>query len=308
MKKYVTIYKIAIILFVIVILVGCLSYKFGISPVSKNSELVTIEITENSTYLTIAPLLKEKDLIKSELFYKVYIKIFKPNNLQKGTYVLDKNMGVEGIVKKLENNDAFLETVSFVIPEGKHLTDVATYVEGVTNYNKEELLDYWNSDKFIDKVIEKYWFINNDVKNDNLRYNLEGYFFPATYEIFKDASMEEIGFKMLDKMDEVLSKYKTDIGKSKYSVHEILTLASIVEYEAILDSDRPMVAKVFLNRLDIGMKLESCATVGYAIDDWKLTYTYKDLQTDSPYNTYMYYGIPVESKERKGYHAPNAWL
>lgn len=98
---------------------------------------------------------------------------------------------------------------------------------------------------------------------------------------------------MLDKMDEVLSKYKEEISNSKFNVHEILTLASIVEHEAILDSDRPMIAGVFINRLDKSMKLQSCATVGYAINEWKLSYNYKDLQTDSPYNTYFYEGLPI---------------
>ena len=103
--------------------------------------------------------------------------------------------------------------------------------------------------------------------------------------------MEEITYKMLDKMDEVLSKYKNDI--KDYSIHEILTLASIVEHEAILDEDRPKIARVFLNRLDTGMKLQSCATLGYAINEWKLTYTNSDFAVDSLYNTYKYYGLPV---------------
>lgn len=293
MKKYVTIYKVVIFLLFIVIVSSCLAYRVGISPVSKSSEPITIEIKENSTYLTISTLLKENDLIKSELFYKIYVKIFNPSNLQKGTYLLDKNMGVKGIINKLEGNEAILETTNIVIPEGKHITDVATILEAQTKYTKQEWLDYWNSQEFIDKVINKYWFVTEEVKNTNLRYNLEGYFFPATYEIFKNSTIDEISFKMLDKMDGVLSNYKTIIDSSNYSVHEILTLASIVEYEAILDGDRPIIAKVFMNRLDKGMMLQSCATVGYAINDWKLSYTYNDLQTDSPYNTYMYYGLPI---------------
>lgn len=293
MKRYVSIYKFIIAIVVVAIVVVCGGYKYAISPVSKNDKEVIFEVTENSTYLTIAEKLKENNLIRSINFYKVYIKIFKPNNLQKGTYKLNENMGVKGIIDKLESNDAVLDTTTFTIPEGKHIKDVAEVLETKTKYTKEEWLEYWNSDDFINEVITKYWFITDDVKDNNLRYNLEGYFFPATYEIFKNSTMKEISYKMLDKMDEVLSKYKDVINESKYSIHDILTLASIVEYEAILDNDRPMVAKVFLNRLDLGMKLESCATVGYALDDWKLSYTYNDLQIDSPYNTYMYYGIPV---------------
>ncbi|MEG2322095.1 MAG: endolytic transglycosylase MltG [Bacilli bacterium] len=294
MKKYCTIYLAIIIVLVIFITTLCCTYNYSLKPVSKESKEITIEIKEESTYLSIASLLKENNLIKSEAFYKVYVKIFKPNNLQAGTYLLDQNMGVKKIIKKLEENKASIDTVKLVIPEGKHIEDVAISVAKITSFKKEALLEYWNSEELLDKVIKKYWFITKDVKNDKIRYNLEGYFFPATYEILKDnATKEDITFKMLDKMDEVLTKYKKEIENSKYSVHEILTLASIVEHEAILDEDRPMIAKVFLNRLDKDMMLQSCATIGYAINNWKLTYTNSDLKTDSPYNTYLYYGLPI---------------
>ena len=291
MKKYVTVYKFIIVVLVVVILVGCLSYNYGIGAVSKESKEVSFTVSENSSYLSIAPQLKESGLIRSETFYKIYVKIFNPQNLKKGTYVLNQNMGVKKIIETLENDDA--TTVSFTIPEGKHITDVADYISEKTNIKSADLLNYWDSSDLLNKVITKYWFITDEVKNNNLKHNLEGYFFSDTYEIYPDATMEEITYKMLDKMDEVLSKYKTEIEKSEYSPHEILTLASIVEHEAILDEDRPKIARVFLNRLDIDMMLQSCATIGYAIDEWKLSYTNSDLAVDSPYNTYKYYGLPV---------------
>lgn len=290
MKKFVNIYIFAIVILFVVIVVGCVSYNIGIGPTTKESNEINFYVDENSTYLSIANELKEKNLIKSINFYKVYIKIFNPTNLQKGNYVLNTNMGVKKIIEALEKGTK-AETISFTIPEGKHITDAATYISEVTNYTSDELLNYWQNEQFIDKLIDEYWFITDEVKNSNLRYNLEGYFFPATYEIYKNSTIEEITYKMLDKMDEVLSKYKEDIDE--YTVHEILTLASIVEHEAILDEDRPKIARVFLNRLDQGMMLQSCATIGYAINEWKLTYTNADLAVDSFYNTYKYFGLPV---------------
>ena len=250
MKKLVNIYIFAIVILAIVIVTCCVSYNIGISPTTKESNEVNFNIDENSTYLSIASELKEKNLIRSINFYKIYIKIFNPTNLQKGNYTLNTNMGVKKIVETLGNSNN-IQTISFVIPEGKHITDVADYISKVTNYSSDELLNYWQNNDLINKLIDKYWFITDEVKNTNLRYHLEGYFFPATYEIYKDSSMEEITFKMLDKMDEVLSKYKNDI--KEYSVHEVLTLASIVEHEAILDEDRPKIARVFLNRLEINL-------------------------------------------------------
>ena len=292
MKKYVNIYKFAIVMLAVIIIVGCLSYNYGIGAVSKESKEVVFEVQENTTYLSLAPLLKENNLIRSELFYKIYVKIFNPENLEKGTYILNENMGVKKIIETLEKGGK-TETTSFVIPEGKHITDVAIYISEVTDHTTDELLGYWQNEEVINKLIDKYWFITNEVKNDNLRYNLEGYFFPATYEIYPTSTIEEITYKMLDKMNEILTKYKNEIESSDYTVHEILTLASIVEHEAILDEDRPMIAQVFYNRLNRGIKLESCATIGYAINEWKLTYTSADLAVDSPYNTYKYYGLPV---------------
>lgn len=292
MKKYCNIYKFVIIFLVVLIILTCGSYKIGTSSVSKDSFEVKITIPKESTYLSISSLLKENNLIRSESFYKIYIKIFKPNNLKAGIYTLNRNMNVKEIVDTLEGN-VKSEEITITIPEGKHIEEVAEIISSKINMSKEDILLYWQNEEVLNSLIDKYWFLTDVIKKEGIRYSLEGYFFPDTYSILKESKIEDITYKMLDKMDEVLSKYKEEISNSKFNVHEILTLASIVEHEAILDSDRPMIAGVFINRLDKSMKLQSCATVGYAINEWKLSYNYKDLQTDSPYNTYFYEGLPI---------------
>lgn len=292
MKKYCNIYKFVIIFLVVLIILTCESYKIGTSSVSKDSFEVKITIPKESTYLSISSLLKENNLIRSESFYKIYIKIFKPNNLKAGIYTLNRNMNVKEIVDTLEGN-VKSEEITITIPEGKHIEEVAEIISSKINMSKEDILLYWQNEEVLNSLIDKYWFLTDVIKKEGIRYSLEGYFFPDTYSILKESKIEDITYKMLDKMDEVLSKYKEEISNSKFNVHEILTLASIVEHEAILDSDRPMIAGVFINRLDKSMKLQSCATVGYAINEWKLSYNYKDLQTDSPYNTYFYEGLPI---------------
>lgn len=292
MKKYCNIYKFVIIFLVVLIILTCGSYKIGTSSVSKDSFEVKITIPKESTYLSISNLLKENNLIRSESFYKIYIKIFKPNNLKAGIYTLNRNMNVKEIVDTLEGN-VKSEEITITIPEGKHIEEIAEIISSKINMSKEDILLYWQNEEVLNSLIDKYWFLTDVIKKEGIRYSLEGYFFPDTYSILKESKIEYITYKMLDKMDEVLSKYKEEISNSKFNVHEILTLASIVEHEAILDSDRPMIAGVFINRLDKSMKLQSCATVGYAINEWKLSYNYKDLQTDSPYNTYFYEGLPI---------------
>lgn len=292
MKKYCNIYKFVIIFLAVLIILTCGSYKIGTSSVSKDSFEVKITIPKESTYLSISNLLKENNLIRSESFYKIYIKIFKPNNLKAGIYTLNRNMNVKEIVDTLEGN-VKSEEITITIPEGKHIEEVAEIISSKINMSKEDILLYWQNEEVLNSLIDKYWFLTDVIKKEGIRYSLEGYFFPDTYSILKEGKIEDITYKMLDKMDEVLSKYKEEISNSKFNVHEILTLASIVEHEAILDSDRPMIAGVFINRLDKSMKLQSCATVGYAINEWKLSYDYSDLQTDSPYNTYFYEGLPI---------------
>jgi len=270
-------------------------YKYKIGPTGKDKTDIEFIVEKGMTFSTIAESLEEKDLIHSETFYKFYLKINDVGKLEQGKYYLNKSMGVEGIIKELSKGSAYNpDVVKVTIPEGKHLEEVAEYVSDVTNNSKEDILNIWNSEDFIDEVINKYWFITDEVKDSRIRYALEGYLFPSTYELLnKDVDAKYVAYKMLDQMNNVLSEYKTDIENSGYSVHEILTMASIVEHEAILDEDRPVIAGVFYNRIDQGIKLGSCATVGYAIGEWKLTYSNSDLKTDSPYNTYYYAGLPI---------------
>ncbi|WP_269746207.1 endolytic transglycosylase MltG [Syntrophaceticus schinkii] len=122
---------------------------------------------------------------------------------------------------------------------------------------------------------------------------LEGFLFPATYELRPGMSEEEIIKLMLEKFQTVFTpQLQQRADEVDLSVREIITLASIVEREAKLEEERPQVAAVFLNRLQRGMRLESCATVQYILGKQKETLTTKDLQNPSPYNTYLHTGLP----------------
>lgn len=266
-----------------------------LSPISKNNNEIIVEVQSGQTYSSIADTLKEKDLIRSDFIFKLFIKLNNINHLEAGNYKLKQNMSTREIVSLLSEGESFNpDAIYLTIPEGKHMVEIATYISELTGKSKEVYLNVWNNSEFVDDVIEKYWFVTDTVKNSNVRYALEGYFFPSTYELLnKDVTPEYIAFKLLDQMALILDKYKEQITASNYNVHEILTLASIVEYEAILDKDRNIIAGVFFNRLNDGWKLQSCATIGYAIDEWKLTYTSADMAVNSPYNTYYYTGLPV---------------
>jgi UPF0755 protein len=278
-------------------MLGLISLNIMTSAVDKN-DITTIDfvVPKSSTYLTIANELKEQGLIKSVLGYKIYIKLNNPKTLKAGKYELSKSMNVKQIIDLFENGSNYNpNAVTLTIPEGKSMQEIAEIAASVTNNTQTDLIAVWDSKSFVNDVIDKYWFIDNTVLKSGIRHPLEGYFFTSTYELLnKDVTPEYIAYKMLDQMDVVLSKYKNDIEMRDLTVHEILDLSSIVQYESGFEKDMPDIAEVFYNRLEIGMKLQSSVTVCYALGDvahWTECEFNSDL--DSPYNTYYYKGLPI---------------
>lgn len=289
MKKFVNIYKIIIILLIIIIVIGCTCYNYAISPTSKVSKEVELEIAENSTYLSIANELKEKGLIRSINFYKIYVKIFSPQNLQKGKYILNQNMGVKKIIEKLEEGNNYNpDTIKITFNEGINMRAIAKVITDNTNNTIDMVFDKLKDSKYLDSLIKKYWFVGEEIKNSEIYYSLEGYLFPDTYEFLnKDVTVEEIFEKMLDKMELVLNQYKELLDSSKYSIHDILTLASIVELEGAGSNDRNSVAGVFYNRLKNNWSLGSDVTTYYAskVDMSERDLYQKELDAFNAYNT-----------------------
>ncbi len=278
----------------IVLIIFIVFAWFQTTPTQSESEMVTIEIVRGDNYHKISEKLYEKELIRSELAFKAFLYFKRPDTLQAGYYTLDKSWSLNKIIATLADGPQTSNDVVYVtIPEGRNLRHAAGRVAAVINHDEDEIFDVWTSAEFVDEVIEKYDFINDDVRNDKIVYTLEGYLFPDTYELLHvNVAPEYVAFRMLDKMDVVYKRYQDEIEAHELSFHEILTLASIVEHEAILDEDRAKIASVFYNRLDINMRLQSCATLGYALGEWKINYSNRDQEVDHPYNTYKYFGLP----------------
>ncbi|MCM1370793.1 MAG: endolytic transglycosylase MltG [Clostridium sp.] len=252
-----------IVLLIILFLSLFIAYKINIGKVSNNTDIIEIEITKGDSYYSIASSLKEKNLIKSELFYKVYIKLSKPDSLKAGTYSLSQNMSVEDIVKLFSVGVPKRgEMITF--KEGLNMSQIASLIASKTNNKEEDVYEVLKDEEYIDSLIEKYWFITDDIKNNDIYYSLEGYLFPETYEFYVDSvTVKEIFNTMINQTGKRLEPYKNEIISSKYSVHEILTLASIIELEGKLAQDRKDIAGVFYNRLNSGMSLGSDVTTYY---------------------------------------------
>lgn len=278
---------IGVILVVIVLLV--VLYFYGLSAVSKSDEIVTFTVSAGEGKMDIINSLDDAGLIKSKISAYIYVGLHQGLNLQAGEYELRKNMSLEEILDKFHQGDIIEEdnTFDLTFVEGRRLVSYAKEIAEATNTTIEDVLAVLDDEAFLEGLIEEYWFLTDDILNEEIYYPLEGYLFASTYEFYQNSSIEDIVRRMLDGMDSVLSKYKEDIEASEYSVHEILTLASIVEGEASTSDDRAGVAGVFYNRLNARWSLGSDVTTYYAIglDFYERDLYQSEINDVNAYNT-----------------------
>ena len=265
MKKKIVLIISSVIIFVLLLII--ILYNLGINAVGKDDTIVKFVIEEGSTYYSVIKELENDKLIKSSFWFKIYIKLNNKNRLEAGTYKLSKNMSVKEIVSVFEKGSNYNpDVINITFKEGKNMRWIASTIASNTNNKAEDVYNLLNDKTYLNELINEYWFIDESIKNPNIYYSLEGYLFPNTYQFkSKEVSVKEIFKTMLDEMDKKLSNYKNDLEKNKYSIHELLTLASIVEVEGKVNSDRKGIASVFYNRLNSGWSLGSDVTTYYAI-------------------------------------------
>jgi UPF0755 protein len=245
-----------------------------------------VSIDPGMTSKEIAGLLTEVDLLQSPILFRIVTKLARVDNkLKAGTYRLNSRMGTIGIVQALARGD--VEFVRFTIPEGVSIKDIADLLEARGLASKERFLHLATGEDHDFKIVE------GDMEFFG---NLEGYLFPDTYTVETGVTEEEIITVMVKRfVQAVLPEWhreNIDENARKLGLHGVITLASIIEKEAKLSEERPLVASVFYNRLRLNMPLQSCATVQFALGSWKTRLTLDDLGTDSPYNTYIALGLP----------------
>lgn len=283
-KKLFTSFILIIIFFFAIIVV---LFNYLLSPVKESSEIVEFEVKEGSYVYSVGNDLLKEGLIKNELAYKIYVKVKNIKGYKAGIYKLDKSMGTKKIVNILTGD--YYKTAGFNITfkEGITIKKIAKEIEKKTDYTEDDFYDKLKDEEYINELINTYWFLTDDIKNNDIYYPLEGYLYPETYNFPLNVKLEDIIKVMLDQTNLVLSKYKSEIDNSSYSIHQIITMASIIEKEAVYDNDKKMIASVFYNRLDSGMSLGSDVTTYYAfkIDLGERDLTSSELNTYNPYNT-----------------------
>ena len=250
-------------------------------PVSlyKNSKCISVQKGWSAS--KISAVLEREGVIRSRTAFKILSKV-RGGQFMAGEYELSPSMTPWRIIAKIKTGKVFSRPVT--IPEGYTLRQISKLLE-----SKGLAVEKNIARLCVDPVFIKTCGL--DVSS------LEGYLFPSTYYITRDMQEKEILQLMVKELKKTVAKNEIDkeITEKKMNLFDVIRLASIIEREAETDFDRPLIASVFTNRLNAKMKLESCATVVYAFNKKEMDknrLTNKDLTIDSPYNTYLHYGLP----------------
>ena len=230
----------------------------------------------------IAELLAEKKLIKNRTVFLFAAKSAGLDKaLQAGDYFLSRSMNVRQIIEVMAKG--VTADIQFTIPEGYTVEQIATLLEEKGLARKSRFLELAKAYAPFDKATSR----------PGVKYRAEGFLFPETYRVNRGTSEEEI-LKMLSK--EFAGKFGPELQAQAraagMTAYDVIVLASLIEREVQLAKERPMVARVFLNRIKIDMPLQSCATIQYILGYAKEELTIADTQLPSPYNTYLHLGLP----------------
>ncbi|WP_336824384.1 endolytic transglycosylase MltG [Sporosarcina sp. USHLN248] len=293
------VFAIALVVLIIGLVGSRAVYKYiteSLQPVDPDSEeTIEVEIPIGSGLSSIAETLEDEGIIRNAKIFKYYAKFNNESQFQAGTYALSKSMTLDELIQSLKTGKVYREPVfTIAIPEGLTLKQIAKIVEKKTSITEQAFMSYVEDEKTIDDLMGKYPnILTDEIRNENIKYPLEGYLFPATYPFYEEnPSVETVVETMLDATAANLTPYLTYLQEQEKSVHWLLTFASLLEREATAKTDRETIASVFYNRLDIDMPLQTDPTVLYALGEHKDRVLYSDLKVQDPYNTYVVKGLP----------------
>lgn len=299
-----SIWKVFLWLFILIILAlagigfyGYTQYESKLEPVDPQSEeSIEVEIPFNSSMQEISQILEDNELIQDARIFNIYTRVNGEDNFQAGFYELSPSDSVQEIADQLQEggSDVSQEAINQItVPEGYNIVQIVDVIDQSTDFSRDEALLLLESSDFIQSLYDKYPELLSGAleAREETIYTLEGYLYPATYEINVNMSLEELLTAMVDKANTEYTPYFTEIEQSEYDLHDVLTIASFVEAEANNDEDRRLIAGVFLNRLAIDMPLQTDVSVGYANGEHLEYTTLEDANIDSPYNLYRNIGL-----------------
>lgn len=276
---------------IVIIILACLfSLVFAYDAIYKSeidskSEIFTI--TSGESVKQIASNLKQAGFIKNKLLFGVYVWLRRvQTKLMAGEYELNQGLSIKDLVDVFVSGQSLSREQDIKIIEGWNARQIAEYLEAQGVCQAKD---------FLEKI--KYYGANTDgydfLADKPAKFSLEGYLFPDTYRIYKDATIEDILKKMLDNFDRKLTpQMREDIKEQGHTIFEIVTMASIIELEVPESMDRKMISDIFWKRVEAGVPLQSDATINYITSKNDPTPSLEDLKINSLYNTYLYPDLP----------------
>ncbi|MDN6711171.1 endolytic transglycosylase MltG [Tetragenococcus halophilus] len=293
------VHKIVLVIILALVVVGLIfgfsTYNYvksSIKPLEPNSEeSVAVTIPNGSSNKQIGEILENENVINSGMVFNYYMKFNNQDGFQAGEYVFSPSMTLDEIANSLKEGESAFDQARIAVPEGYDVEEIAEEIDQQTEFSEDEFLDLMKDEDFFDELHDSYPELLDDAAEaEDVRYRLEGYLFPATYDYQPDMSLEELVEQMVATTDSTLEGHYDEIKNSDLNVQETMTVASLVEKEGVTEEDRKDIAQVFFNRTEADMPLQSDISILYALGEHKETVTYEDLEVDSPYNLYQNVG------------------
>ena len=287
-----------IIVTAVIIFIVWFWYWRGLNaPVNQNGQEQIFVVSQGETVEQIANNLRTNNLISSVVYFKY--EVWRSRlNLQAGDYAISPKLSAREIIKILSQGEVVSREKTIRIIEGWNLNDINNYL------NKNKIVA---ADSFINlakQPASQEWRLAYGLPKNA---GLEGFLFPDTYRIDKQAVAADIIKKMLDNFQKKLTPAMIEeIKRQDKSVYEIITLASLIEKEVRTAEDMKIVSGIFWHRIKNRQGLESCATLAYILGVNKPQYSVADTKIDSPYNTYKYRGLPSGPIANPGLNAITA--
>lgn len=263
----------------------------ALRPAGTSAETVPVTIESGDGVNDIADHIDGLGLIRSKTAFALYVMLEGlDGSLKAGTYDLSVSMSVEGIAATIVGGTDTSRETTVTFLEGWTINEMGSALEEKDMMTAEAFADAANVTDSRDIIPgEPYAFLTS--KPDD--HGLEGYLFPDTYRLYVDATPASVVQKLLMNFDAKLTdELRDEIAASRHTIHEIVTMASVLESEVRTDTDKALVADIFWRRIDAGIPMQSDATVNYVTGKDLAQPTIADTETDNPYNTYQYQGLP----------------
>ena len=295
-KKIMKYFMIALL--VIVLVGGFFTWNYikgETQPVdTAQTELVSFEIEQGASVKEVSKALEKEGIIRNSKLFNFYLKFKNVSGFKSGLYHVSKSMTLDEIILELsgQGKDKDQNATKVLIREGEQLTEIAKEVEKSTKYSAEDFMAKVQDEDFLRYLVQKFpKLLTQSYNGYQVKYVLEGYLYPATYDMNDSKTLQMLITEMVAKTDEVMSKYYDKILASDYTLQEIMAMASLIEKEGTKLEDRKKISSVFHNRIKENMKLQTDVSVQYALGEHKEALSLEDLEVDSPYNLYQNYGV-----------------